>query len=263
MDSGTGIGPNPLCKCGCGSSVSWNDNNNIWREFIHGHHLVAKQNELGHGLYKGHTSPRKGKINLPKFECVQCKVEFVGKGYKQYKFCSSECFQKWEVGSNNPAYNSTSNYYPVVLVGGKNKRLSRVVLSAYLGKELVSTEIVHHIDKNKKNNDTSNLYLFHCLKCHSHFHMQEDSKTPVELAYYYDQPHKAKKYINNPYRRAMTKALGRTLEVSEVVHHIDNNRKNNDITNLFLFHCQKCHKYHHDNRTALMYKYEQAHQVNL
>jgi Holliday junction resolvasome RuvABC DNA-binding subunit len=36
--------------------------------------------------------------------------------------------------------------------------------------------------------------------------------------------------------------IGRKLKEGETVHHIDFNKKNNDISNLFLFHSQREHK---------------------
>lgn len=60
-----------------------------------------------------------------------------------------------------------------------------------------------------------------------------------------DHPHHANK---NYVKRAvliMEKKLGRYLIPLEVVHHIDGDKKNDDIDNLLLFSSQGEHAYHH------------------
>ena len=47
------------------------------------------------------------------------------------------------------------------------------------------------------------------------------------------------------HRLVMAKHLGRPLLRTEVVHHIDENKSNNDITNLILFSSQAEHISHH------------------
>ena len=42
---------------------------------------------------------------------------------------------------------------------GKTRRKHRIVMEEYIGRQLKSNEIVHHIDGNKRNNDISNLLL--------------------------------------------------------------------------------------------------------
>jgi hypothetical protein len=41
--------------------------------------------------------------------------------------------------------------------------------------------IVHHIDKNRQNNDRNNLRIF-CWSCHTKFHNSEKSGKPLEIA---------------------------------------------------------------------------------
>ncbi len=57
----------------------------------------------------------------------------------------------------------------------------------------------------------------------------------------------------------MEQWLGRALDRTEVVHHIDKNGMNNELSNLYLFHCQLCHRHHHAYATPLAYRYEAAH----
>jgi hypothetical protein len=47
------------------------------------------------------------------------------------------------------------------------------------------------------------------------------------------------------HRLVMAKHLGRSLRRTEVVHHIDDNKSNNDLSNLMLFKSQSDHIAHH------------------
>jgi hypothetical protein len=64
----------------------------------------------------------------------------------------------------------------------------------------------------------------------------------------------------------MEALLNRRLNSTEVVHHIDENKENNSIDNLFLFHCDSCHRHFHslfsnDKNAELKYKYEDFHKT--
>jgi len=50
-------------------------------------------------------------------------------------------------------------------------RLHRLVVEKYLGRELLNNEEVHHIDKNKENNNLINLMLFSSKSAHRRFEM--------------------------------------------------------------------------------------------
>lgn len=59
--------------------------------------------------------------------------------------------------------------YKCVSVKGKGQRLHRLVMENHLGRKLLPSEIVHHIDENKFNNDISNLEL-HSRQSHARLH---------------------------------------------------------------------------------------------
>lgn len=48
----------------------------------------------------------------------------------------------------------------------------RAIAEEILGRLLNKTEVIHHIDFNKKNNSPNNLALFENQKAHSHWHSQ-------------------------------------------------------------------------------------------
>lgn len=50
------------------------------------------------------------------------------------------------------------------------QRIARIILSEHLHRELISGEVVHHIDGNNRNNDLSNLMLFKNSSEHIAYH---------------------------------------------------------------------------------------------
>ncbi len=50
------------------------------------------------------------------------------------------------------------------------RHLHRVIMEHIIGRELLPTEVVHHIDGNKQNNSPENLQLFSSKAEHSRFH---------------------------------------------------------------------------------------------
>lgn len=54
---------------------------------------------------------------------------------------------------------TTSYGYKYFYVNGKLQYVHRYVMEQHLGRKLLSSEIVHHKDENKQNNDISNLEI--------------------------------------------------------------------------------------------------------
>ncbi len=61
--------------------------------------------------------------------------------------------------------------YKAKKINGKTKQVHRLVMEEHLGRELKSSEVVHHIDKDKSNNKLSNLVLFSTQSEHTKYHI--------------------------------------------------------------------------------------------
>lgn len=183
----------PNCGCGCGGSVNWNYRLKGWATYIIGHHnkmeLYKEKNAVAH---TGVVSSIKGRLTIYEKTCKGCDVIFYTRG-KGDLYCSKVC---WKFNGNRLGENS--NLYKdgrAIKVAGVSSRVPgnrkygsysvtrthRFNMSKHIGRELLSTEVVHHIDRDRSNNDINNLFLFHCNKCHGYHH-----QTNEPLQYKYD-----------------------------------------------------------------------------
>lgn len=71
----------------------------------------------------------------------------------------------------------------------------RYVVEEHIGRELLSTEDVHHIDQDKQNNDIDNLFLFRSRADHMYFHKMENLGRYVEMQYKYEHLTKRRERI--------------------------------------------------------------------
>lgn len=134
------------------------------------------------GIHK--TMNKKGPTKNFKGVCLNCGNDF--ETYKSPsrdipKFCSLKCIGESQTGINNPAYNGgiylDSNGYVVLFMpnhpnkGVKNTILEhRYVIECKIGRYLTETEVVHHIDFDKSNNNPDNLMLFENQSEHIKYH---------------------------------------------------------------------------------------------
>lgn len=94
------------------------------------------------------------------FERVNCHI-------RDRNFCSKQCLWKWQsehiVADNHPNWAGgkyhQDGYIFVHLDDGSVMAEHRYVMEKALGRKLLPSEIVHHIDLNKQNNDVSNLMV--------------------------------------------------------------------------------------------------------
>ncbi len=110
---------------------------------------------------------KKGKYNI----CNHCGKSFYLRQSEIYKgsgrFCSMDC---------------RKNYFLINRTGYikiKGRYAHRIAMELAIGRELLPSEVVHHIDGNKRNNDISNLILF---KTNSEHLIAEKRTIPHDVA---------------------------------------------------------------------------------
>ena len=80
-------------------------------------------------------------------------------------FCAREKSPKWKGGINEK-----NGRIQVSFQGEKRRYRNRVVVENIIGRLLKRTEVVHHIDENKKNDNAKNLFIFRHLSAHKRWH---------------------------------------------------------------------------------------------
>lgn len=100
------------------------------------------------------------------------------------KFCSNKCAlavcrtKKHQMEAGNKARKVIIEKYrgtgtkTYVKENGRNQHV--VVMERYLGRKLKKGEIVHHVDRNKKNNSIKNLLLLKSQSEHFKLHRKEN-----------------------------------------------------------------------------------------
>lgn len=127
-------------------------------------------------------------------KCLNCDKEFnareLRRGSKRAldkNYCSRKCMSQYRAkthnGSNHHGWKGGifewGGYLRkhIYLGNGRseNHHLHRVIMEEHLGRKLTTDEVVHHIDRNKKNNDISNLQVMTWSE-HSKLHAREDKR---------------------------------------------------------------------------------------
>lgn len=145
--------PYGYCHCGCGQKTN-----------ISTHTWATKNTVSGKpNLYiKGHGT----RITPEDKKCLFCgAVMYRDRNksiadFREKKFCSQKCYHQWNTGQNHHNYKNgmriRSDGY---IRTSKDKYIHRQEMEEFLGRELLPTEIVHHIDGNPSNNNIENLHL--------------------------------------------------------------------------------------------------------
>jgi len=79
------------------------------------------------------------------------------------------------LGANHPSWKggvriNSDGYKSIYQGNGRYKGEHRIIFEKYLGRELLDTEVVHHEDEIKDNNDIENLILFNNTGDHRKWH---------------------------------------------------------------------------------------------
>lgn len=105
--------------------------------------------------------------------CKHCKKEFKAPLERKHQvYCSKNCRSTGIPESKRKEdtitrHSSYTNQYGTT-------RKHRAIIEEYIGRKLLSNEIVHHIDGNTENNDIKNLYI--CLSISEHIKIHSKLK---------------------------------------------------------------------------------------
>ena len=141
-----------------------------------------QQTRIGYCLKHYKRFVRYGTTELPKRERKKCK--YCGRLAVAREMCNKH-YQNWK-RHGDPLYTDKIRQRPTKdgyeKARGKYKVRHRKIIAELLGRELLSNEVVHHIDMDKLNNNKENLYV--CTKNeHSSIH-QQFNKLARELIKY-------------------------------------------------------------------------------
>lgn len=110
-----------------------------------------------------------------KRKCLECDIEFeiptAPTRKDRKKFCSKICRDKgsWKLGITKRGDVQRGRGEGKTYTKYQGRHQHRVVMEQKIGRPLLSNEIVHHVDGNKKNNSIENLVLTN-RKDHSVLH---------------------------------------------------------------------------------------------
>lgn len=159
-----------------------------------------------------------------KYNCDNCKKDFLCKTNRERKnhFCTHGCYSDWLKNGN----------------GSSSKTVFKKGHIGYNRGKKLSEETKRKISKYQK----------------TRFHETGELSTRWRggvihrkgyvFIYKPDHPNACKQYISE-HRLVVEGIIGRVLDKSEVVHHIDGDKKNNSPSNLMLFPNESEHQKHH------------------
>lgn len=114
--------------------------------------------------------------------CIQCKENFIGR--RNRKFCSMECFKKFNVGENHCCWKGgirIAQGYRTIRQDDKTYKFEHVIAAEKaLERPMKKGEVVHHLDGDKLNNKNNNLLI-----CDRNYHLWLEQR----MSYLYKREH--------------------------------------------------------------------------
>lgn len=110
-------------------------------------------------------------------QCKQCNKIFLPKDTR-VQFCCKQCCFDFVRNTGIKKHNGFwyENGYKVLYNNGNSIKEHIYIMEQHIGRKLLPNEVVHHIDKDKTNNNISNLLLLTQSE-HSKLHRELDKKS--------------------------------------------------------------------------------------
>lgn len=176
----------PLCACGCGERTAWGRGRQGWAEFVLGHHMRMpghreQSADRARERMGSEANPMKRPEVAAKISGDQAWRNRPENAARAREVDAAAAQRLWIDGRS-----AFSRPTPRIWLSSQRRmeNVSRILVSASLGRALRQREVVHHIDNDNQNNAISNLHLFHCHRCHMTHHRE---RRP--LKYVYDDLH--------------------------------------------------------------------------
>lgn len=248
----------PRCACGCGEPITLQEERIRQRD---GSIIVRKRYDRLGKYAKGHTKHRLAKLAGP--PACGC-----GCGEKVTWDPERKCWNAYRVGHRIRLYENNPNP-PGSQLG---RKLSPEHIAKLSGQNnwRHRPENAHRVPLLDRENNPNwkggkqRMTLKEAAERHAQ--RMTGAGNPAFIDGRSEDPEKQKykfRWIDGTsvreHRFVMEQAIGRELEETEVVHHVDENKLNNAPSNLFLFHCTACHAHYHRADVPLLYKYLAVH----
>lgn len=133
--------------------------------------------------FRKHGDPLGGGYGRNRHHGDTCEIEGCDQKYNTMGVCEMHYARFKKNGDYGPARrfrekiatpHKRSSGYVYTSINGRTTPQHRIVMEEMIGRPLKPEEVVHHIDRDRSNNDPENLILIPSQKDHNRLHYEED-----------------------------------------------------------------------------------------